>query len=76
MYGFKNKEDTLIVVYCEDERISTDFAKTLVDRGIDNVFLLTGGIRDFASNYPLYTEGDFSVYENMKASPKKKSSGR
>lgn len=29
----------------------------MVDRGIDNVYLLTGGIQDFVIDYPSYIEG-------------------
>lgn len=82
IYKFKNKENTLIILYCDDERISRDVAKTLVDRydgisvalgnvlpslssplrlihrGTDNIFLLTGGLHDFALEYPSYIEGD------------------
>lgn len=58
MYQFRNKEESLIIVYCEDEQISRQTCKILVDRGIDNVFLLTGGMREFASKYGEYVEGD------------------
>lgn len=58
MYRFKNKEEHLIILYCDDERISRDVAKTLVDRGFDNTFVLTGGIREFAAHYPEFIQGD------------------
>lgn len=45
MIHFKNKEGKLIVVYDHDESISHKFATTLVQRGYDNVFMLSGGIR-------------------------------
>ena len=48
----------LVIVYCDDERISRDVGKTLVDRGVDNVFLLTGGMNEFAVDYPSYVEGE------------------
>eukprot|EP01035_Chromulina_nebulosa_P018147 gene18147-23801_t len=40
-----------------DTGISKNVAKTLVDRGIDNIFLLTGGIKDFILSYPEFIEG-------------------
>ena len=44
IYQFKNKEGAMIILYCDDERISREAAKLMVDRGIDNIFLLSGGI--------------------------------
>lgn len=57
VYRFKNKPETLIIVCCDDEKISHECAKVLVDRGVDNVYLLTGGIHEFAYEYPTYIEG-------------------
>lgn len=70
IYTFKNKEETLIILYCDDERISRDTAKTLVDRGIDNVFLLEGGLKEFCGLYPAFVEGNipFPVQINRKSS--------
>ena len=51
------KPETLIIVCCEDEKISRDSAKVLVDRGVDNVYLLTGGINEFSYDYPALIEG-------------------
>ena len=58
IYHFKNKPETLIIVYCDDERISREAAHVLVGRGIDNVFLLTGGLLEFAERFPPYVEGN------------------
>jgi centrosomal protein CEP41 len=58
IYRYRNRAESLIIVYCDDERISRDAAKLLVDRGIDNIFLLTGGIAEFAYDYPAYVEGN------------------
>jgi len=57
IFKFKNQENELIIVYCDDEKMSLDVAKTLVDRGVDNVFLLTGGMNEFAVHYPSCVEG-------------------
>ena len=43
MYGYINKPDRMIVVYDLDEKIATRAAETFVQRGVDNVFLLSGG---------------------------------
>ena len=48
IYRFRNKPEMLIIVCCEDEKYSRESAKTLVDRAVDNVYLLTGGINEFA----------------------------
>ncbi|KAJ1405921.1 Rhodanese-like domain-containing protein [Ochromonadaceae sp. CCMP2298] len=57
IYRFRNKPDTLVVLCCEDEKMSRESAKVLVDRGVDNVYLLTGGINEFAYEYPSFIEG-------------------
>ena len=54
---FKNKPEHLVIVVADDEKLGRDAAKTLVDRGCDNVYLLSGGINDFAIDYPSFIEG-------------------
>jgi rhodanese-related sulfurtransferase len=58
MYQFRNRDESLIIVYCEDEQVSRNTCKILVDRGISNVFLLTGGMKEFAAKYGEFVEGD------------------
>ena len=58
LYSFRNKPGMLIIIYCDDERVSRDTAKLLVDRGTDNIYLLSGGYNDFVGEYPSYVEGD------------------
>jgi len=58
VYQFRNKEEHLIILYCDKEEISRDAAKIMVDRGIDNIFLLTGGIFEFVSKHPYRMEGE------------------
>ena len=57
-YNFRNKEETLIIIYCDDERMSRDAAKLFVDRGTDNIFLLSGGLHEFGAEYPAFVEGE------------------
>ena len=52
MLHYKNKEGKLIVVYDYDEIIAHKFATTLVQRGYDNVFMLSGGIRVTQIKFP------------------------
>ena len=58
LYAFRNKPGCLIILYCNDERISREAAKVFVDRGTENVFLLSGGIVEFAAEFPFYIEGE------------------
>lgn len=58
MMKFRNKEGHLIIVVADDERLGADAAKLLVDRGTDNIFLLSASILEFAEEYPSYVEGN------------------
>ncbi|CAK9051340.1 Centrosomal protein of 41 kDa (Cep41) (Testis-specific gene A14 protein), partial [Durusdinium trenchii] len=49
MYRFKNRPGKVIVVYDDDERFSSLAARLLVERGFDNVRLLTGGLKVFGN---------------------------
>ncbi|XP_071815432.1 centrosomal protein of 41 kDa-like isoform X2 [Apostichopus japonicus] len=50
--NYRNKPGRLIVIYDEDERISTKAATTFAQRGFDNVFVLSGGLKVAAQKYP------------------------
>lgn len=43
MLAYKNQPGKIIVVYDDDEKIGPKGATTLVQRGYDNLFLLSGG---------------------------------
>lgn len=43
MLAYKNQAGKIIVIYDDDERIGPKAATTLVQRGYDNLFLLSGG---------------------------------
>ena len=51
MMVYKNAAGRLIVVYDEDERIAPGVAATLAQRGMDNVFLLSGGLKYLALHF-------------------------
>lgn len=70
IYRYRNQAEKLIVVYCSDERMSRLAAKDLVDRGIDNVFLLTGGLNEFSYDYPAFVEGQAPTPPKAKTMPK------
>ena len=57
LYSFRNVPDVLIIVYCDDERVSREAAKMMVDRGTDNIFVLSGGLNEFARDFPAFVEG-------------------
>jgi hypothetical protein len=67
MMKFRNKEGYLIIVVADDERLGADAAKLLVDRGTDNIFLLSSSILEFAEENPGYIEGNPPI---SKATPR------
>ena len=44
LYRFKNKSDKLIIVYMGDERKGCQAANLFVEKGYENLFLLSGGV--------------------------------
>eukprot|EP01116_Phalansterium_solitarium_P016179 TRINITY_DN3702_c0_g1_i1.p1 TRINITY_DN3702_c0_g1~~TRINITY_DN3702_c0_g1_i1.p1 ORF type:complete len:290 (-),score=69.52 TRINITY_DN3702_c0_g1_i1:340-1209(-) len=57
MYSYKNKENKLIVVYDVDESIAQKAATTLIQKGIDNIYLLSGGLFDMNEKFPEHVIG-------------------
>jgi len=52
MLLFKNKPGKIIVVYDADEKIAPHVATVLVQRGIDNVIMLSGGLKLLNKKFP------------------------
>ena len=52
MLRVKNKAGKILVVYDDDESLARQTAKTLTQRGYDNVFMLSGGLRVASLKYP------------------------
>ncbi|GFN97416.1 centrosomal protein of 41 kda [Plakobranchus ocellatus] len=52
MLNFKNKPGKIILLYDDDETISHRAATTLVQRGYDNLFMLSGGLRMAYKQFP------------------------
>jgi len=69
---YRNREGCLIIVYCDDEKISREMAKTFVDRGTFNIYLLNGGLLSFATAFPSYIEGEMP--KNLPSPPKNRNS--
>lgn len=52
MLMFKNQPGKIIVVYDDDERLCPKAATTMVQRGYDNLFLLSGGMKLASKRFP------------------------
>ncbi|XP_077593805.1 centrosomal protein of 41 kDa isoform X3 [Stigmatopora nigra] len=49
---YKNAEGKIIIVYDEDERIAIQAATNMCQRGFENLFLLSGGLKVVAHKFP------------------------
>jgi len=74
LFRYKNKEDRLIVLYDADEKIGAAAATLMVQKGWENVYLLTGGLRVTAAKFPLLIEGELP--EVLKMEPPKTGASR
>ncbi|RNF18739.1 testis specific, 14 [Trypanosoma conorhini] len=63
MFEFKNKENKYIVVYDIEEELTVgqSVAMILFEKGIDNVVVLTGGLREFVQDYASLIVGQSPV---------------
>lgn len=52
LLAYKNQPGKIIAVYDDDEKIGTKAATTLVERGYDNLFLLSGGLKLAYKRFP------------------------
>ncbi|RLN74245.1 hypothetical protein BBJ28_00000583 [Nothophytophthora sp. Chile5] len=57
MHQFKNNEAKLIIIYDQDDKTAGQTAHILVQRGFDNVYVLSGGLVDYADEFPDHIEG-------------------
>ena len=63
----KNKPGKMIILYHNDERNGIPYANNFFQKGYDNVYFLSGGIEEFAKNFPEHLEGpEKEKYVNMK----------
>ncbi|XP_018581723.1 centrosomal protein of 41 kDa isoform X2 [Scleropages formosus] len=49
---YKNAPGKIIIVYDEDERIASQAATTMCERGFENLFMLSGGLKVVAQKFP------------------------
>lgn len=61
MYSFKNKEGKLIVLYDLDESLAVDMANVVYQKGIDNVGMIAGGLKEFVQDYSQWIVGQSPV---------------
>ncbi|XP_033095815.1 centrosomal protein of 41 kDa-like isoform X2 [Anneissia japonica] len=50
--AYRNQPGKIIVMYDEDERIATGAATTFAERGFDNTFVLSGGLKVAVQKFP------------------------
>lgn len=51
MYAYKNKDNKVIVLYDLDEEAVVPIANVMFQKGIDNIAIIAGGLREFAQDY-------------------------
>ncbi|KAG5468761.1 hypothetical protein CUR178_01596 [Leishmania enriettii] len=51
MYAYKNKEKMWIVLYDMEEEVVVHLATIMYQKGVDNVAIIAGGLREFAQDY-------------------------
>lgn len=57
--AFSNKEpEKIIIIYDLDERVAVPAGNLFFEKGVDNVFLLSGGLRALSVDYPELIEGE------------------
>jgi len=53
LMAYKNKEGRIIVIYDEEEKLAPRVAQTFVERGYENLFLLSGGMKVALQLFPI-----------------------
>eukprot|EP00796_Vickermania_ingenoplastis_P007332 gene7332-5166_t len=61
MFSFKNKENKLIVMYDLEEEMAVELANIVFQKGIDNIAIMAGGLREFVQDYSAYLIGTCPV---------------
>ncbi|CAM9279493.1 unnamed protein product, partial [Ectocarpus sp. 12 AP-2014] len=59
LYMYKNREGGLVILYSNDDADACHAARTLIHRGFDNIFVLSGGLVAFArEGFQSFVEGN------------------
>jgi centrosomal protein CEP41 len=61
LYRMKSQKDKVCIIYHEDDRACDQFATQLVQKGWDNIHMLSGGISEARESYPEIIEGDLPM---------------
>ncbi|XP_075414780.1 centrosomal protein of 41 kDa isoform X1 [Tenrec ecaudatus] len=49
---YKNAHGKIIILYDDDERVASQAATTMCERGFENLFMLSGGLKVLAQKFP------------------------
>ncbi|XP_013404843.1 centrosomal protein of 41 kDa-like isoform X1 [Lingula anatina] len=52
LLAYRNQPGKIIVIYDDDERIAPHVATVMVERGYENLFMLSGGLKFAYANFP------------------------
>jgi len=63
IFRYKNRPDRMIIIYDDEERIAAPAGKLFVERGVENVYVLTGGLRKFLDKFEELVRGVPPAYE-------------
>jgi len=67
MINIKNKDSKLIIIYHQDERNTVPFGQLLLQKGYENIYVLSGGMEEFLTQFPEKCEGGMlEKYINLK----------
>jgi len=64
IWQYRNKDDKIIIIYHEDEKLVIEAAELLVEKEFENVFIMTNGFEAFAEEYPELIEGKNAYVNN------------
>jgi len=62
IYRYKNRPDRMIIIYDDDERLAAPAGKLFVEKGVENVYIITGGLRKFCEKFEEYVLGTIPEY--------------
>lgn len=57
LFRMKSQKDKICILYHEDDRAGAPYATQLVQKGWENIYLLSGGLSDAREHYPEMLEG-------------------
>lgn len=52
MLNYINKDGKILILYDEDEKLAHMCATTMIERGVDNLFMLSGGLKVLSMKFP------------------------